>query len=332
MSQITTQQIEAEFAALTQTAVVADLSSRTRIRVTGSDRVGFLNGFCTADVKKLAPLAGCEAFFTGHQGKAAGHGYIYSREQSLIIDTTAGQFEKLSNHLKRFAITEDVEFADETANTCELLLAGKLAAEIVKQLFGVETPTQRLSTTLGRSGDLSAEIVVTDFTGTLEPSGAAYLLLAKTEDKQSIIELLKGAGVALVSEELMEGLRIEAGTPVYGNEIDDDTLPQEMNRDALAISFKKGCYLGQETVARIDALGHVNRVLVRLKLQGDSKPTKGTPLMLRDDAGVEKQVGTLTSVAYSPSQQCFMGLAVVRRAGSKSGTKLFAGDAVASVV
>ena len=326
MSPINRADIDKQYTALLQHGVVADLSSRTRIRVTGSDRVGFLHGFCTADIKKLSPLAGCEAFFTNHQGKAVGHGYLYSREQSLIIDTTAGQFEKLSEHLRRFAITEDVEFADETQSTCELLLAGPTAPATIEQLFRIAAPKERLESVRVSSSEMSLEIVKTD----LIPE-TAYLLLAPTASKQMLLDLLTTAGVALASGELIEALRIEGKTPVYGLEIDETTLPQEMNRDTLAISFKKGCYLGQETVARIDALGHVNRVLTKLSLPGEIAPPTGTPLVMRDETGTEKQVGSIASIAYSPVTKQLTALAVLRRSGAKTGTQLTASN-VAAVV
>jgi folate-binding protein YgfZ len=123
--------------------------------------------------------------------------------------------------------------------------------------------------------------------------------------------------------------RIEAGVPLFGRDITADNLPQEIGRDQVAISFTKGCYLGQETVARIDALGHVNRQLVGVRFEGNEVPAVGTKLTAEG-----KEVGQVTSAAWSPKLAAPLAIALVRRGHAKAGTRLTSasGDAVIVVL
>ena len=125
----------------------------------------------------------------------------------------------------------------------------------------------------------------------------------------------------------VESARLEAGVPLFGHDITADNLPQEVARDARAISFTKGCYLGQETVARIDALGHVNRLLVGLKFAGQAAPPTGTVLL----AG-QQDVGHVTSAAWSPRLAAPLALAYVRRSHAKKGSTLSSAAGAAEVI
>jgi folate-binding protein YgfZ len=127
------------------------------------------------------------------------------------------------------------------------------------------------------------------------------------------------AGAAACGEQAFQSARIENGTPLYGADISEENLPQEIGRDQLAISFTKGCYLGQETVARIDALGHVNRTLCGVRFSCDSVPRAGTPLF--SDA-LDKPVGQITSSCWSPRLKSPLALAFLKRGHHEPSTKL----------
>jgi folate-binding protein YgfZ len=141
----------------------------------------------------------------------------------------------------------------------------------------------------------------------------------------AIAARLREAGAIECGRDALETCRIEAGMPLFGRDITDDNLPQEVNRNAQAISFTKGCYLGQETVARIDALGHVNKLLVRLQFLGQGVPSTGSELTLDG-----KTVGHVTSATFSPRIGKALALAYVRTASTEPGTRLQSagGDAV----
>ncbi len=134
--------------------------------------------------------------------------------------------------------------------------------------------------------------------------------------RQAVLSLLAGLHPQPVDAETFDALRIEAGTPEFGRDVNIDNLPQEIGRDARAINFVKGCYLGQETVARIDALGHVNKILRGLRIEGDSAPVSGS--RLEADG---KTVGTITSAAYSPGWRQPIALAIVRMTNAAAGTR-----------
>jgi folate-binding protein YgfZ len=155
----------------------------------------------------------------------------------------------------------------------------------------------------------------------------SYFLQARLGSLATIGGALAAAGAMPCGSEAVEMARLEAGTPLFGQDITDDNLPQEIGRDALAISFTKGCYLGQETVARIDALGHVNRLLAGLKFSGTSVPAPGLALRSCD-----KVVGHITSAAWSPKLGAPLALALVRRAQAKLGTTLASDAGSAEVV
>jgi tRNA-modifying protein YgfZ len=141
-------------------------------------------------------------------------------------------------------------------------------------------------------------------------------------DHAQVGATLKGAGAVDCSHAAYDALRIEAGFPLFGHDITAQNLPQEVSRDSRTISYTKGCYLGQETVARIDALGHVNRNLVRLRFLGSQIPPIGASLLAGEDS-----VGTVTSAAWSPHFQSPLALGYVRRGFNTPGTRLtFAAD------
>jgi folate-binding protein YgfZ len=134
-------------------------------------------------------------------------------------------------------------------------------------------------------------------------------------------------GVIECDPQIAEIIRLEAGVPLYGVDITDENLPQEVNRNAQAISFTKGCYLGQETVARIDALGHVNKLLVGLKFAGETVPATGTELTAQG-----KAVGQVTSAVYSPRLKAPLALGYVRTGHHEVGDRVESSVGTAEVI
>jgi tRNA-modifying protein YgfZ len=259
---------------------VVELAGWSSISVTGRDRQTYLNSFCTNDVKRLVPGASCEAFFCNVKGKIVGHGVIGCRSDEIVFVGAPGQAASLVEHLDRYIIREDVKLADTTAVRSYFFSAGEVPAtytSIAWDLIG---------------GSRGAIIEAT----------ANYMTA-----QQSVA----------VDEKAFSAARIEAGFPLFGVDFDADNLPQEVGRDRQAISFTKGCYLGQETVARIDALGHVNRQLVAVRFEANSLPERGAELSL-DGA----TVGAVTSASWSPTLGAPIALAMVRRGANATGTRL----------
>lgn len=302
------EQVLDEYEALTAGVGVAELE-RTLIEVSGKDRTHFLHSFCTADIKKLAAGRACEAFVTNHQGKIVGHVLVLNLDDSLLIDTVGGQADGLIAHFDRFVISEDVAFKDMSATKSDLLISGADAVALLERLSSQTPPAEMMAHTSAVIAGHKALIVRVEYAGPM-----SFFLQIDSSHAAEVFAAAEQAGARRCDHNAVEMARIEAGVPLFGREITEDNLPQEINRDAKAISFTKGCYLGQETVARIDALGHVNRVLAGLRFQDHAIPEPGTALT--HDG---KEIGRITSAAWSPKLSAPLSLALIRRTYSKPG-------------
>jgi len=313
--------LRTHYLALTEGVGVSPLSGRTLLEVRGSDRTQFLNGFCTNNIKAVAPGQGCEAFVTSPQGKTLGHVLVFCEPDRLWLDTSPGQAAALIAHFDKYVISEDVQFVDRSAETGLLLVAGKQAGEVLSQLTGQEPPSTMLAAARGKIGEFDLRLARVPYV----PDG--YFVWLAPRDVVPALEPLMQAGAVLCTIVTVEAARIAAGFPLFGSDISEDNLPQEVGRDAQAISFTKGCYLGQETVARIDALGHVNKKLVGLKFGSADPPLPNTPLMAGD-----KEVGRVTSAAWSPALNAPLALGYVRTIHARPGTPLVSAIGSAEIV
>jgi folate-binding protein YgfZ len=291
---------------------LVDLEGRTQIEVAGADRASFLHNLCTNEVRKLAVGAGCEAFLTNVQGKTLAHVFIFATGQSLIIDTVAGQGETILKHLDHYLISERVTLADRSFEWSEQLLAGPGADPLIKRLCAAGFPSTVLSHAAVDVAGQRAWLRRVDVT-----TSPGCFVSVRREDVQAIRAALVAAGAVECPAAAFEAARIERGFPLFGQDITDKNLPQEVGRDASAISFVKGCYLGQETVARIDALGHVNKLLVGLRFAGEIVPQAGSELRAKDQV-----IGQVTSASYSPRCASPLALGYVRRGSHTVGSRL----------
>ena len=291
-----------------------DRSDRGRLRVTGPDRAKFLHNLTTNDVKRLAVGRGHESFVTSPQGKTLGYVTILAEDAALLVRADPGGLSGVLPHLQKYGIFDDVALEDVGAGTFEYHVAGLEAGPRLSALGAVLPPGDDLA-------HVSAEIAGRPVRLVREsPTGLkGFSILGDRADAEAVASSLGGAGFAPIPAEGFEALRVEAGTPVFGREVLPENLPQEIDRDARAINFVKGCYLGQETVARLDALGHVNKVLRRLTLEGTAVPPAGTPL----EAG-GKRVGSITSSAFSAGLGRPVALGIVRVAHADPGSALLA--------
>lgn len=264
------------------------LESWSSVTVAGADRQAFLNSFCTNDVKRLTPGESCEAFFTNVKGKIVGHGLVICKAPELIVIGSPEQAARLIEHLERYVIRADVQLHDATNDRFTFLISGESAPS---QAGAIEWPL------LGSTPCNLCQ---------MGPSGREWF--RETLIKDGLTE----CGLAAFDK-----LRIEAGTPLFGVDFDEHNLPQEIGRDRQAISFTKGCYLGQETVARIDAMGHVNQRIVGVRFEATQLPAVGTDLT---HGGAT--VGHVTSTTHSPRLNSPLAVAMVRREHQSVGTRL----------
>jgi len=291
----------ADYQSLTNGCGAVYLEDWSTILITGKDRTSFVHNLCTNDVRQLAPEGGCETFFTDVKGKIVAHVFVLALEEELLLFTVPEQAATIVNHLDRYLIREDVQLRDLSETSGWLLVSGAEASQRLQASTGFDvaqfsSPWQHAKCTVG-----GTEILLVRF-GALWPE--SFLLRYSKRDKSQLQNLTdRDCGTPAWT-----ALRVESALPMLGVDFGPTHLPQEVSRNDQAISFNKGCYLGQETIARIDALGHVNRQLVSLRFSGGELPPPGTKLLSE-----EKEVGEVTSSSWSPRQEALLALAMVRR-------------------
>jgi folate-binding protein YgfZ len=311
-----------QYQALTEGAGLVELGDRTQIELAGADRATFLHNLCTNEVRSLAVGTGCEAFLTTVQAKTLAHVFIFACPTSLVIDTVGGLSEIILKHLDHYLVSEQVTLADRSRQWSERLLAGPGAEVVLARFCDRTLPADPLSHAAVDVAGRQCWVRRVDMT-----PGGGFLVNSLLQDTGEVAAQLIAAGAVECGTDAFDAARIERGFPLFGKDISDKNLPQEVGRDALAISFVKGCYLGQETVARIDALGHVNKKLARLRFSGPDVPQPGTQLW----AG-EQVVGEVTSASWSPHLRAPVALGYVRTAHHSPGTRFTSSRGEAEVM
>lgn len=305
---------EKEYQSAHETAAVFDLSNRDQIELQGSDREKFLHNFCTNDIKSLQPDQGCEAFITNVQSRLIGHVFVFKHEESLWIDTASGNSESIINHLDRYMILEDANIKQHHLEFGNLYLTGPQSTEMLGQLEIDAESLAKNQQLRVRGTDSQLTIRRVDWLGQ-----TGYLCCMQYVKMADFWKRLVDAGVCPAGHNIFDALRIEALFPIYGIDLSEENLAQEACRTEQAISFKKGCYLGQEPIARIDALGHVNRELRSIGIDQEWIPPAGTKVMTGEENEL-KEVGTITSSAQSFGKYPVVAMAVLRRGSNEPGT------------
>lgn len=304
---------QAEYRAVREAAGLLDRSSRGRLLLTGGDRLTWLQGMVSNDVRPLQTgvpvVQACILNATGHLLADIA---VVNRGDSLLLDMARENVEKVRRLLEGYLILEDVEIADGSDTVACLSVQGPQAAEI---LAGAQAH---------HSEHRTPTLVPADHTG----SGGFDLYLAAA-DAPALRERLVAAGAVEVGEMAEEVLRIEAGIPKYGVDMDERTIPLEANLEATHISYAKGCYVGQEIIARIHARGHTNRALTGLVLEGATGQCSHTPLLpyartslYPAEGETEREIGWVTSAAFSPVLNRAIALAYVRHEHRAPGARL----------
>ena len=303
------------YTALRSGAAVLDLSARGRIVARGRDRARLLHNLTSNEVKKLAPGAACYAFLLSPQGRIQADLYLLSFPEHFLIDVEPELPEKVMAHIKRYIIADQVELEDVTASTACIGIEGPAAAATLSQI-GAPVPENYAHAAWGDS-------TVAGITETGQPGARIYCAAAEGE---KIMAKLEAAGAKRASLDDARTVRIENGKPRYGEDIFDKTLPQE-TQQMHALSFTKGCYLGQEIVERIRAQGHVNKKLVRLEIAGVEVPGAGTKAQANG-----ADVGELTTAVYSSKLNKVAGLAYLRTQFTEPGAEVLVDGRAARVV
>jgi aminomethyltransferase len=296
---------------LRESAAWLDLSARGKIRVTGEDRARLLHAMTTQDVQALAPGQGCYAFFLNAQGRILGDVNIFCREDSFLLDTEPETRQKLYDHIDRYIIADDVTLEDITGEMATLAIEGPQSAAVLEHL-GAPVPEADYATR-SWSGTIVARVSSTGVGG--------YSIFMLPTKKLELIEALTAAGIAEATPQDARMVRIEHGKPRYGEEITERYLVQE-TAQLNAVSFSKGCYLGQEIVERVRSRAQIHRVLRRLAIEATEPPPPGTKLKSGDADSAE-----IASAVFSPALGKVAALAYVRTQFAESGTEMRLGDA-----
>lgn len=306
--------VEQEYSLAQQDAVVFELGGRTQLELKGKDRQKYLHNFCTNEIRNLQPGQSCEAFVTTIQGKIKAHIFVFAEPDSLWVDAVPGYEDLLFAHLDKYLITEDVQFTRQSAQFVEFYVSGP---RTLSGLAGLGLAVANLGLNRHCSGTLAGVTVAIRRVDWLAAPGC--LIQVPASGAETVRQALKAGGIASASHAVFEALRILAGFPEYGVDLTEDNLAQEAARTPLAINFNKGCYLGQEPIARIDSMGHVNQELRGLRLASGPIPSRGTKVLL---PGEVREAGTISSAGWDYSTNTPVALALLKRNYLSPGTKL----------
>lgn len=318
-----------EYQSVRSHAGLLDLSHRSLLRFTGSDRVSYLQGMVSNDVKTLTPGEGSYAAILDVHGKIQADIRIFSTEDFFLMDCREPLKERVVAHLNRYLIADDVEITDLAEEYGILSLQGLNSQATLEQyLWPDAIPSKELSHSM--VGMVETEIRLVRATHTGEEG---FDLIVPLKSLEAAASQLQEAGekfrLQWVGAQAQELLRVEAGIPRYGMDMNEDNLLLEVGLDQ-AVSFDKGCYLGQEVVERIRSRGHVNKKLAGLSLEGNSAVSKGD--LIRSQG---KEVGEVTSSILSPALKRPLALGYLHRDYLQPGTQVIidhTGTTISAVV
>lgn len=313
----------AEYDAVREDGVgLIDLSSRGRFMVGGSEAVQFLNGLITNDMKTLEESRWMPAAFPNVQGRLIASVRVIRFENvvsdrnvcpAFMLDTEPVTHEQVLKTIERFTLAGDFRVTDISEQTAQLTLQGSQAERLIEKVLG-EDAVQLRSDGLTQTLWQETEVTVIRSTHT---GADGFDLIVKAEDAARMWDALREAGARPVGHDALETLRIEAGIPRYGVDMDETNVVTEAALDD-AVSYTKGCYVGQEIIARIKYRGHVAKKLAGLIFEGDVKTEAGARITSMD----EKEIGRITSVTFSPRLKKTIALGYLKYDYLATGTEV----------
>jgi folate-binding protein YgfZ len=315
-----------EFSALLNGCGVYDLGFRARISITGGDRVRWLNGMVTNNIRDLAARHGVYAFLLNPQGRILGDMYVFNAGENLIVETDRSQVEKIMATFDHYIIMDDVELAEVSANQTTIGLTGP-KARVVLSSAGIAVPEAQPLQMITPQCECDCGCV--ECTAVRSDSQIeSYEIWLAPKDVCKTWQALIAAGAVPVGSEALEMQRIAAGVPLYGIDIRDRDLPQETGQTR-ALNFNKGCYIGQEIVERIRSRGSVHRTFAGFLAEADATISAGAKVFADG-----KEAGEVTSVAAARTSagKSKLALGYVRCEVGMPGRDVTIENAKASVV
>lgn len=298
--------LDAELAALTVGAGVFDLGYRSALRITGADRVRWLNGMVTNTIKALPEWRGNYSFVLNAQGRIQGDCNVFCAPDTLFFETSLAQMPHLTTHFRRYIIMDKVELAPVVGRTT-IGIAGPKAAELLDAL-GAEIPEENAFVPTSVNG---TDVILVHAHSPLVPR---FEMVVNSELVGALWDALEMAGATPCGISAIEALRILEGTPLYGVDIQDKHLVQETGQTR-ALNFSKGCYQGQEIVERVRSRGNVHRALQQFAVENaPASLDPGQTLELNAEGAERNPVGHLTSLAHYnlPSFTGTLALGIIR--------------------
>jgi folate-binding protein YgfZ len=308
-----------EYAAATARAALFDATTRGNVTVTGADAAAFLHRITANAVRTLAPGAGSANLLLNAKGKVLHTFQLLCTPQGFELSTEPGRSAALLTELDRYLFSERVALADATDRHAPLELCGPEAFAVARAVCGIALPTASGASTeadsaFGRVRAVRCAVAGSD----------GLCLSVEPERVAALWHALVAGGATPAGRVVRDILRVEAGAAEWGADIDENVYPQEARLEP-AFSLDKGCYIGQEVVAKIDTYGGLNKRLVGLRIPHDDPIARGTPLSRHED-GEWRELGLVTSWAYSFALDTGLALAYVKRRHQEPGTRLRVGD------
>lgn len=312
-----------ELEALRSGVGVYDASWRGKLVVTGEDRIRWMNGMVTNNVRDLPAQRGTFGYILNPQGRIQADATVFHRGDYLLLTSEASQLPKIKEYFDRYIIMDDVEISDVSEKLASIGVAGPLAAETL-------TKAGLLPKSLAAGEVLDSTFKGVGFSISRSPIeiSDSYEVWFAPENYSLLWEAIVAAGAKPVGSTAVEWQRILKGLPRVGVDIAERELPQETGQE-YALHYAKGCYIGQEIVERIHSRGNVNRVFSGLAVEAGLAPERGTKIVSN-----EKEIGEVTTSAVIPvsGSSRAVALGYLRREVSAPGTALKIGEANATVV
>ncbi|HZS33755.1 MAG TPA: glycine cleavage T C-terminal barrel domain-containing protein [Methylomirabilota bacterium] len=305
--------VSAEHAAVRGGVGVIDRSERGKLEATGSDRAAFLHGMLSNDIRALVPGQGCRSALLDVHGKVTALLAVHCLPDRLVLETERARVATVLATLDHYLFSERVELEDVSAAWGLLTVAGPVARRTIETALGIAVPAlaPRQHVLVERDG-MPWRVVGGAETGEAEE----YDVWIPTQGLAPAWARLRQAGATPVGRAAWEILRVEAGVVRAGVDVDPGMLLLEAPLED-AYSLSKGCYLGQEVVARVTYRGHVNRRLVGIRLEGARVPPAGAPIVAEG-----REIGRITSAVLSPAVGRALGFGVVRHEHAAPGTRV----------
>jgi tRNA-modifying protein YgfZ len=308
----TTQiELDGQYRALREEAGFLERSGRGMVLVKGPDALEYLQGQLTNDIEALEPGNGCYSALLDRKGHMQGDMRVLRlHEDDVWLDTEREATDRVLRHLQMYSVGREVEIEDASGAWAIVSVIGPAAAE----LAGTPAPSPEHAQRYFEREGIEILAVATDL---------GLDLIARSDQADALRRLLSGSGAAEVSEDAAEIVRVESGRPRFGKEMTERTIPQEAGINERAVSFTKGCYIGQETVARLHYRGKPNRQLRGLRLSAPARG--GDPVVLG-----EKELGQVGTAVVSPAHGA-IALAILRRE-AEPGASVRVGDGIEATV